>query len=415
MISFSGCKRSLPMFVIIGLAAIICVTSVDAELRQVNVLFRHGDRTPDHSDHETYPNDPYLNSNFAPMGRGQLTNSGKRREYQLGKVLRQRYLKFLGSTYTPRSVWGISSDYDRTKMSLQLVLAALFQPNAEQKWNPQLNWQPIPTQYIRRYEDNIFLPEECPQYLAEYDRVLDSPEGRRELAKYSKFMKQLTTWTGRNITEPWDMYYMYHLLMAEHSMGLSLPQWTHDIFPYGELWNGTVFAYDIACSTPLLRRLYAGPYLRLVTKTMLAFITGTLKDERKIYLYSGHENVVSAILHALQVYRPHVPEYSSAVIMELHELDNKYYVKILHYLGIPSKVEELRLPGCDIMCPLDKYLQLTENLMPSKEELVCNKRITPDYVDEKSNEEIDLDNYNLIRKARAYDVEFIPRRTKENC
>ncbi|XP_054015886.1 venom acid phosphatase Acph-1-like, partial [Hylaeus anthracinus] len=163
MISSSHRTCSLPMYAIIGLTAIIYATTVGAELRQVNVIFRHGDRTPDTGTNEMYPNDPYLNSAFYPLGRGQLSNEGKRREYQLGKVLRERYPRFLGDIYTPESVWGMSSDYDRTKMSLQLVLAGLFPPNKEQKWNPQLNWQPIPTRYLQRPEDNIFLADECPQ------------------------------------------------------------------------------------------------------------------------------------------------------------------------------------------------------------------------------------------------------------
>ncbi|XP_054016298.1 venom acid phosphatase Acph-1-like [Hylaeus anthracinus] len=241
--------------------------------------------------------------------------------------------------------------------------------------------------------------------MAEYDRVLQSPAGRNALAKYSGLMRQLTEWTGKNITTPLNMYYLYHTLMAERSLGLALPKWTEGIFPYGRLWNATVFAYDIANSTPLLRRLYSGPYLRLVTKTMLNYITGTLNDPRKIYLYSGHETNIAAVLHGLQVYRPHVPEYSSAVILELHQTNDNYYVKLAHYLGIPSKIEELTLPGCDAMCPLAKYLQLTEEVMPSKEELICDKRDTEDYANVKSDEEVDWAKYNLIRTARAFNIQ----------
>lgn len=400
MISSSGHRSVLPICAIAGLAAIICFASVEAELRQVNVLFRHGDRTPD-DNNEEYPNDPYLNSAFYPMGRGQLTNQGKRREYTLGNVLRERYSRFLGTTYTPRAVWGISSDYDRTKMSLQLVLAGLFPPNKEQKWNPQLNWQPIPTQYVRFVEDNIFSADECPLYLAEYDRVLKSPQGQSELSKYNNFMQQLTEWTGKNISTAWDMFYLYHALMAEYSLGLELPDWAYTVFPHGELWNATVFAYDLASSTPSLRRLYSGPYIRRVTRSMLDLITGTQVDGRKIYLYSGHETNIAGILHSLKVYYPHVPAYSSAVLLELHEIHNKYYVKLLYYLGIPSKTDELQIPGCDVLCPLDKYLQLTEDVMPFKEELVCHKDLTNSYSDEKSADEIDLSRYNLIRTAKA--------------
>nr|XP_034186973.1 venom acid phosphatase Acph-1-like [Osmia lignaria] len=403
MISFND--RTLLTCAIIGLTAIICVATVEAELEVVSVLFRHGDRTPDDSNDEKYPNDPYLDYDFYPMGRGQLTNQGKRREYTLGRFLRMKYGRFLKDLYTQETVIGVSSEYDRTKMSLQLVLAGLFPPNREQKWNLMLNWQPIPTNYIRRYEDNLFLPEDCPLYANEYDRVLESPEGRKALSKYSDLMKNLTEWSGKNISTPWDMYYLYHTLMAEYSMDLTLPDWAYTVFPNGDLWNGTVFAYDAASFTPLLRRINGGAYLREVTKTMLNFITDRVENERKMYLYSGHESNVAAVMQSLRVYYPHVPEYSSALILELHKIDNEYYVKILNYLGIPSKIIELQIPGCEKLCPFDKYLELMEDVLPSDDEIICNKGITKDYANYKSNEELDLTKYNLIRTAKAFKLD----------
>ena len=84
------------------------------------------------------------------------------REYTLGRFLRERYGDFLGELYIPDEVSALSSDYDRTKMSLQLVLAGLYPPNhTVERWNQNLNWQPIPARYLRRYEDNFFLPEDC--------------------------------------------------------------------------------------------------------------------------------------------------------------------------------------------------------------------------------------------------------------
>ncbi|XP_076762931.1 venom acid phosphatase [Xylocopa sonorina] len=403
MLSFNDRRRS-SICIIVALAAIIGVTAVHAELKLVNVIFRHGDRTPDDTDDERYPNDPYLNDDFFPWGRGQLTNNGKMREYALGQFLRSKYGDFLGDLYTPESVSALSSDYDRTKMSLQLVLAGLYPPNKLLQWNNNLMWQPIPAAYLRRYEDNVFLPENCLLFSIEYERVLQSPEGKQQLSKYNNLMQQLTRWTGKNISTPWDLYYVYHTLMAEQSLGLTLPAWAKNIFPYGELWNATVFSYNIASSTPLLRKLYGGPYLRIVTRNMLNVVTGTQQRNEKIHLFSGHESNIAAVLHALGAYYPHVPEYSSALIMECHYIQKVYYVRILNYLGIPAQAREIRMPGCGVYCPLDKYLQLIEQVIPSNDDLICNKGLVKEFADKKTVEELELLKYNLIRTARTVKV-----------
>ncbi|KAJ4440010.1 hypothetical protein ANN_08141, partial [Periplaneta americana] len=59
-------------------------------------VFRHGERTPS----DTYPEDPYFNFTFEPVGWGQLTNVGKLSQYQQGQYLRTRYGEFLGNIYT---------------------------------------------------------------------------------------------------------------------------------------------------------------------------------------------------------------------------------------------------------------------------------------------------------------------------
>lgn len=71
-------------------------------------------------------------------------------------------------------------------------------------------------------------------------------------------MNKLTKLTGKKIEKPLDLYYLYHTFVAESFMNLTLPRWANDYFPDGSLFNGIVTAYNIANSTPLLKKLYAG-------------------------------------------------------------------------------------------------------------------------------------------------------------
>lgn len=52
------------------------------------------------------------------------------------------------------------------------------------------------------------------------------------------------------------------------------------------------------------------------------------KKKTKIFLYSGHDLNVYAMLAALNVVKPHPPEFTSAVIIELYTIEEAYYVRV---------------------------------------------------------------------------------------
>lgn len=98
-----------------------------------------------------------------------ISQNGKRQEYKIGELLRERYSDFLGDLYRPEYVHGVSSDYDRTKASLQLVLASLYTPAKELVWNEELDWMPIPTHYAPKKLDALFgMWTQCPRYKIEF-------------------------------------------------------------------------------------------------------------------------------------------------------------------------------------------------------------------------------------------------------
>lgn len=164
-------------------------------------------------------------------------------------------------------------------------------------------------------------------------------------------IEHLTQLTGKKQEKPLDLYYLYHTFKAESSMNLTLPEWAYKYYPNGLLFDAIVAAYDIANSTPLLRRLYSGkfsilqyivdlrslqcsqyslrvpgPIIRAMLSNMRA--AQNTSSDTKIYLYSGHETNIATLLHAFNVYKPHVPEFSSAVVLELLEQDKQYYTRV---------------------------------------------------------------------------------------
>ncbi|XP_034942518.1 venom acid phosphatase Acph-1-like [Chelonus insularis] len=360
------------IFYIFILQLIIYSKSEPLTVKLLGVVFRHGDRVPD-SGRESYPNDPYKNDSYYPLIHGELNNSGKQHEFNLGIQLRKEYDDFLGDIYYHRDVFARSTDYRRTKMSLQLVLSGLYPPKKTQIWNPYLNWQPTITTYVHGDYDNLLIPEECPQFLKELETVQKLPEIQQKLKDFGPLLKNLTNLTGKLINTSTDMYDLYNSLSAQKSMGLELPRWAEDMIPDGPLLDGILFNYKIVHYNEKLLRLNGGMILRHLVENMKNIQQN--KKTPKVHLLSGHETNVVAILNTLKVFKPHVPEYSSAVVVELLQNNTSYFVKIRYYKGIPSEseLEDLKIPGCTILCPFEQFMPLMKNMIPTDDEMICKK------------------------------------------
>lgn len=96
------------------------------------------------------------------------------------------------------------------------------------------------------------------RYLKKLESVQSLPEVVKDVEMFKPLMQALSHYTGKNITNTNQMYYLYHDLMAEKSMNLSLPKWTRSLFPYGSLWEATILEYDIVSYNDELKRLNGG-------------------------------------------------------------------------------------------------------------------------------------------------------------
>lgn len=59
------------------------------------------------------------------------------------------------NTYNINDLEARSTDYNRTKMSLELALAGLYPPKGKQVWSSVIPWQPIPYNYYVTSEDKV--------------------------------------------------------------------------------------------------------------------------------------------------------------------------------------------------------------------------------------------------------------------
>ncbi|XP_018579599.1 venom acid phosphatase Acph-1-like isoform X2 [Anoplophora glabripennis] len=329
----------------------------------LNVLFRHGNRTAD-SQAELYPNDPYLNETYFPYGLGQLTNAGKKREFSIGTALRKRYNNFLGEYYYPQVVEALSTDYNRTKMSLQLVLAGLFPPRKEDMLQPNIYWQPVPYNYVPRSQDKLLIGVQCPRYTQIYEKYSSSPKMQATFKKFKKQFDYISRNSGLNVTSFLDVYQLYFGLSTESEYGFILPAWTNAVWP-DTIVNLAIKEYYVSMATTDMRRMAAGYLLKKIVEDAKRKIVDGNRLGRKIHLYSAHENNVAELLISLGVFKPHVPNYGAYAVIELHKISNQYKIKIVYenYDGYGPEV--LKMPGCDTLCPLDRFVSLIKEYFPS--------------------------------------------------
>lgn len=156
-------------------------------------------------------------------------------------------------------------------------------------------------------------------------------------------------------------------------------------------------SYADLVDTKEMLRIKAGPFLELLIEQMLAKVDGTLKpQERKLFLYSAHDWTITNILISLNVWKRQMPEFAALILFELHQnLETKeYYMEVIDlkislfktlilkiYLkfqlyfqnGPNGPLESLTLPDCSFQCPVDKVLELLEDVLPTGSyEEMCN-------------------------------------------
>ncbi|XP_029176246.1 prostatic acid phosphatase-like [Nylanderia fulva] len=354
--------------VIASIFAASCSSTNDLDLGTIvfaSILYRHGDRTP--IGH--YKNDPYNETSW-PVPYGQLTNLGKHQHLLLGRWLRKRYSHFLSNIYTPYDIYIQSTDIDRTLMSAEANLAGLYPPIKNQIWD-DIKWMPIPVHTIPSKEDYVLhATKNCPRYNYEVDKVLSSPEIEHVNKENAQLYAYLTEHTGDKIHSLKELEHLYDILYIETLYNKTLPQWTRSVFPE-KMKPLTILSFMIETYNKVLQRLKSGPLLGEIINHMVQKVQNTLKPDRKIWMYSAHDETIANLLMTLNLFEPHCPPYAAVVLIELRTNSRNQYFVTISYKNTTAEPLLMTLPGCITLCPLDEFINLTRNVVPENWDREC--------------------------------------------
>ena len=324
------------------------------ELLFVQLLHRHGDRTPIH----TYP-PSHLWDNY-PLPPGSLTSIGWAQHNAVGRALQQRYMfnetLLTAYQYEPHSLVVRSTEVERCIQSVTALLSALYPPQLNHSATdanqanrrttlapyPPVNVMPMPLDYLLQSTDK------CPAYALTYadtqthsDAVIhaEHPDLMATLVNLTGVLDTTSvamhvSWTADNLLceQAHNLSYNAELTaMRDTLYNLSRYVNYHRFVgaptdPRGSI--GDTLLRDIMVTVLNKTKVDAEGATLNACRAANATVEQCWADpyvEQKMRIYSAHDTTIVALLaslHLLTVDSPNLlPSYATVVSLELRRSD----------------------------------------------------------------------------------------------
>ncbi|KAM5256853.1 lysophosphatidic acid phosphatase type 6 [Ctenodactylus gundi] len=370
------------------------------QLKMVQVVFRHGARSPlkplpleeqvewspqllevpPHTQidytvtnlaggpkpHSSYDSLYHKTTLKGGMFAGQLTKVGMQQMFALGERLRKNYVEaipFLSPSFKPQEVFIRSTNMFRNLESTRCLLAGLFQ---RQKEGP-----------IVIHTDEASSEVLYPNYqncwgLRQRTRV------RKEAAalqpKISEDLKKVKEGIGVDSSDELDFLILLDNVAAEQVHSLPSCPMLKRFAQVIEQRAVDTALYILQQGDRESLQMAVGPFLHLLENNLLKAVDPTTPPgkARKLYLYATHDVTLMPLLLVLGTYDHKWPPFAVDLIIELyqHQESKEWFVQ-LYYHG-----EEQVPRGCpDKLCPLDTFLNTMSvySLSPEKYNRLCSQ------------------------------------------
>ncbi|KRZ87115.1 Lysosomal acid phosphatase [Trichinella sp. T8] len=379
--------------VAIRFIVVVIVFALPSEeaLRLVQVVWRHGARA--------WLENTFLNcSHSSEYGAGELSQVGFMEQYELGQFLHERYKNFL-SEFKMDEIYVRSTDTNRTILSALVNLAGLFPQNSNDS-ALHLNWQPIPVHSVPKDNDPLLYAfSKCKKVDDIYwNEVMTSAPVLKLMHQYAELFDLLRKQTGFPLKTLDDIYQVYeplYSLVNEKKMSFKLiqtinmqiqndgflpclPEWlTVELYQIIEnLYRvSTTFYYNDQrikpyrggmnelCFTFLFLQIYlTGILLEHIANQIRKKIFGSI-PKAKYFGYSTHDLTLIGLLENLNVYNAeNHPEFSAALMVELHETSTHGYTVELWYRTSLNNntLKQLFIPECSPTCSAEEFLNFSK-------------------------------------------------------
>ncbi|KAF9574313.1 Acid phosphatase-like protein 2 [Mortierella alpina] len=395
-------------------------------LRKVQVMMRHGDRTPSSvlpGDNTNYDicarpaeysfvatNDQNLRKTSSPILKsnilvsteenlfaaqsywrgncevGQLTDRGSTQTEKVGQTLRSIYvdqLKFLFKDLNPNDLYIRNTYIWRTKESAESFLQGFYPPNHR----PSDAVLTLNT-YPQSIETLILNPTACPRLGQLYKAFFTTPTYTAYFKRNYPLMQKVNAILGVSHFSAYNSTMNGDAVMPRYCNNLPLgcslqdPKACLTAKDVVETMTESTFMYSAPfryeASAEQFKRLAVGPFL----KSFSASIRGTIaqssnkvgRDQKRVRpfeLYSAHDQSLDQVLAVIAEPQTPWPAYASTLIFETWT--TKSNVDVIRVLYEGKVVPANPKMNCTLdACPLETFLQFIESYTPSDIRAECS-------------------------------------------
>ncbi|MBZ3875398.1 Lysophosphatidic acid phosphatase type 6 [Sciurus carolinensis] len=300
------------------------------------------------------------------MLAGQLTNVGMQQMFALGERLRMNYVEdipFLSPTFNPQEVFARSTNMYRNLESTRCLLAGLFQRQKE---------GPVIIHTVEADSEVLYPNYQSCQNLRQRIR------GRKEAAalqpQISVDLKEVKEEMGLDSSVEVDFLILLDNMAAEQVHSLPSCPTLKRFAQLIEQRAVDTALYMLQWEDRESLQMAVGPFLHILESNLQKAVDPATPPSkiRKLYLYATHDVTLIPLLMTLGIFDHKWPPFAVDLTMELyqHQESKEWFVQ-LYYNG-----EEQVPRGCpDKLCPLDKFLNTMSvyTVSPEKYHTLCSQ------------------------------------------